>query len=290
MSNQLFTERKSHCKSFDGLELYYQSHHPVGKQMATLVIVHGFSEHSGRYRYLFEPLTRGGVALYGFDLRGHGRSAGRRGHITKWREYLEDLKVFLDLVNAQEKDTPIFLLGHSMGGLIVLDYLGNKEYSQKLQGVILSAPPLKPSGVNKPHLKILAYALSFLYPTLSFKIGVNPESISREPAGVIAYHNDPFNHGVSTTRTVTETLAAIKRVSHATLRCDFPCLFSHGDADPLTDINGSKEFFARLDCPDKEFNIYSESRHEPHNDLDRDTVIGDYLDWIRRRTGLSGAD
>ena len=122
-----------------GTNLYYQSWKPEGKISCVLAIVHGFGEHSGRYMNIINKLVPSGYAVYAFDHRGHGRSDGKRGVITSWDEFRQDLHLFLNLVRDHEIDIPVILMGHSMGGLIVLNYL-LKNPKERINAVIASSP------------------------------------------------------------------------------------------------------------------------------------------------------
>ncbi len=114
--------REGTFRGHGGLELYYQCWRPEGTPLAVLVLIHGFGEHSGRYMNVVNHLVPRGYAIWSFDHRGHGRSPGRRGFVRTWDEFREDIRLFLEMVRQQEGGLPVFLMGHSMGGLMVLEY------------------------------------------------------------------------------------------------------------------------------------------------------------------------
>ncbi len=259
------------------VELYYQCWRPEEETRAVLVIVHGFGEHSGRYMNIVDYLVPQGYAVYGFDHRGHGRSPGKRGHINEWGELREDVQAFLRLVGNQEPDLPLFLMGHSLGGLIVLEsVLRNPE---GLKGVIVSGPVLGQVGVS-PFLLILSRILSRLCPQFTMDVKLDATAISRDPAVVKAYQEDPLVHSKATARFGAEMNSAIVWTqAHAADWC-LPLLILHGGADRLSPAEGSRIFYENVNFPDKKRHEYEGGYHEPHNDIDYEQVIKDFEQWL----------
>jgi alpha-beta hydrolase superfamily lysophospholipase len=267
--------------SFTGphaLSLYYQAWCPATAPKAVLVLVHGLGEYCGRYAPVATVLTQAGYALFGFDYQGHGRSAGQRGHIDRWQDYRDSVRLFLQTVRQQEPTAPLFILGYSLGGLIVLDYI--LTHPEGIAGVMVSAPPIHPVGVAKPHLVAFARLFSGLLPRLSLAVGMDAAVLSRDPAVVAAADSDALIHSMATLRWGTETLDAIARVRDQIHTLPLPILIVHGDADQVNAISGSQELFDHITFPDKTFKIYPGSYHEPHNDLDRQQVLTDLVDWL----------
>lgn len=225
-------------------------------------------------------LTLHGYVVYGFDQRGHGRSSGQRGHINAWEEYRGDVKSFLNLIREQELNLPVFLLGHSMGALVVLDYLLRQPAG--LRGAIISGAPIEPTGVTKPYLVALARILSWIWPHFSLPLGLDISALSRDPAVVKAYEADPLVHGVTTVRWGTEILATIEWVKANAAEVKIPILLIHGGADRLNSPHGSLSFFEKVAFPDKQLKVYPESFHESHNDLNHQQVINDIEQWLER--------
>jgi alpha-beta hydrolase superfamily lysophospholipase len=267
-------------RGMDGLELSYQRWRRNGQPRGVLAIVHGFGEHSGRYMNIVNRLTGRGYVVYGFDQRGHGRSPGQRGHINCWEEYRGDLKAFLNMIGKQEPNLPLFLLGHSMGALVALDYL--LCHPAALRGAIISGAPLEPAGVAKPYLVILARFLSRLWPRFSLPLKLDPSALSRDPAVVKAYETDRLVHGVATSRWGMESLATIERVKAQAAEVKVPMLLIHGGADRLNSPNGSRGFFENVNLCDKELKVYPGTYHEPHNDMDCEQVAKDIEQWLER--------
>jgi len=263
-----------------GLSLFCQSWREGKETRVVLVIIHGFGEHSGRYANVVNQLIPQGYAIYGFDLRGHGRSPGQRGHINSWKEYREDVRAFLQMVSQREPNQPIFMLGHSMGALIALDYLLHDPAG--LRGAIISGAPLEPVGVAKPFLVLLARVLSQVWPSFSLPLGLDPRGISRDTEVVKAYQADPLVHGKTTVRWGKEILQTIEWVKAHAAEVEIPILLIHGGSDPLNSPSGTRSFFDKVTFPDKEMKIYPGSYHEAHNDLDQGQVIKDVAQWLER--------
>jgi len=263
-----------------GLDLYCQCWGPGDERRAVLAIVHGFGEHSGRYMNIVNHLTMRSYVVYGFDQRGHGRSPGQRGHINAWEEYRGDIKSFLNLIGEQELNLPVFLLGHSMGALVALDYLIRQPAG--LRGAIISGAPIEPTGAAKPFLVALARLLSRIWPHFSLPLGLDTSALSHDPAVVKAYEADPLVHGMTTVRWGTETLATIEWVKAHAADVKIPILLIHGGADRLNSPNGSRSFFEKVEFSDKELKVYPGNFHEPHNDLDHQQVVNDIEEWLER--------
>lgn len=263
-----------------GLELYCQSWRPEKVPRATLIIIHGFGEHSGRYTNVVSQFIPQGYAIYGFDLRGHGRSPGQRGHINSWDEYREDVKTFLQLISKKEPTRPVFLWGHSMGALIAQDYLIHEPAG--LRGAIISGAPLDPIGVAKPFLVLIARILSRVWPRFSLPLALDAKALSRDLEVVKAYEADPLVHGKTTVRWGTEILKTIEGVKTHASEVRIPILLIHGGADSLNSPEGTRRFFEKITLTDKEIKIYPGSYHEVHNDLDQTEVMKDVAQWLER--------
>ncbi|MCX7681191.1 MAG: lysophospholipase [Anaerolineae bacterium] len=274
--------REGTFRGFGALELYYQSWHPDGmeKPRALLPIVHGAGEHSGRYGNVVSWFVPRGYAVYAFDLRGHGRSPGPRGYITDWSEFREDVRLFLEFVRLQEADgAPLFLLGHSMGGLIVLEY--TLHYPQGLNGVIASAPVLARVGLS-PLLMALARILSGLWPRLTLNTGLDATLLSRDRAVVEAYIKDPLVHSLGTPRLGTELTRAFEWTQAHAAQMQVPCLIVHGSEDRLVPPEGSRLFYERMTLADKELRVYPGYYHELFNDVGKEQVLADVEAWVER--------
>ncbi|MBD2775714.1 alpha/beta hydrolase [Iningainema tapete] len=276
--------REGSLKGVRGVNLYYQSWHPLGNPCAIALIVHGLGSHSGLFSNVVEHLIKCGYAVYGLDLRGHGRSQGQRGHINSWSEFREDLKAFLQLIETQQPGCPRFLLGHSLGGVIALDYV--LRFPKSVQGLITMAPPLGRVGVS-PLKLTLGRTLSQVMPRFALNTGFASATASSD-RNVLAISTDRFMHSRGSARLATEFLAAIAWIQFHADDLQVPILILHGGADQVALPEGSRIFFEKISFPDKERYEYPQSRHALHRDLDYPEILTNLEDWLRRHLSPFG--
>jgi len=262
-----------------GQQMFWQSWKPARKQAkAVIVIIHGFGEHSGRYKNVVASLLPAGFAVYAADNRGHGKSFGPRGHVDSWGQFRGDLHAFLTLVREREPGLPLFLFGHSMGGLITLDYV--IRHPGGLAGVAVSGPALEQGAVS-PFLILAAKALSAVWPTFSMETGLEAEAISRDARVVAEYKADPLVHSTASARFGTEMGAAAKWVKkHAPEFCP-PLFMIHGAADRLVAPESGHEFYHSVAITDKQRIEYPGYFHETHNDVGWENPVGDLVEWFQ---------
>lgn len=260
-----------------GQDLYYQRWRPENDPKAVLVIVHGFGEHSGRYPNIVDTLVPEGYAVYSCDNRGHGKSFGERGHIDRWEDFRSDVFSFIKLVEEKEPDIPLFLMGHSLGGLIALEYI--LRVPDGVEGVIASGPALTQGSVN-PLLLVVSKIMSRLMPTLSLDTKLEGLNVSRDPEVVNTYLNDPLVHSMASARFGTEMASAAKWVRRHPQELKVPILIVHGGADKLVDPKSSRDFFEGIKLEDKTRIEYEGYFHEPHNDLGWEKPVSDILKWL----------
>jgi len=278
--NQISGETRD-LSTFEGVKgcrLYYKAWMPEVKPKAVMAIVHGVGEHIERYKNFVDALPASGYSVIGYDQRGHGNSGGQRGHIHSWEEYRGDLRIFLGVVKNLAPGLPVFLYGHSMGSLVVLDYLLRSP--EGLSGAILSGTALLPTQAAPPFLVLVAKTLSGVYPAFSMKVTLEGKSLSRDPEVAKAYMEDPLVHWQRSARWGTESLDVIEWINSHPTQVNLPILFVHGECDPLVSAEGARRFFEQVSYPDKTLRIYPECLHEPHNDLDYKQVISDIIGWM----------
>ena len=270
-------------KSRDGELLYAQAWQPEEEVRSVVCLVHGHGEHSGRYGHVAAALNRAGHALLALDLRGHGRSTGRRGHTPSLQALLEDLDLLLEQAARLFPGRPRFLYGHSMGGLLVLRYTLQRRPS--LAGVIATASALRSTLENQRFKVALARLLSRLLPALALPSGLDPDTLSRDPAVVQAYRHDPLVHDRISFRLAGELLGASRWCMEHAADFPVPLLLIHGGADRLTLPEGSREFAARApgNCTLK---VWEGLYHEVHNEPEQGEVLADILSWMEERLSL----
>lgn len=274
--------RQGTFKGTVGLELYYQSWHPEGEVRAILVIVHGLGGHSGLYGNIVEHLIPQNYAVYAFDLRGNGRSPGQRGYINAWAEFREDLQAFVQLIKTQYPEQPIFLLGHSVGAVIVLDYvLRSPSEASDFQGVIALAPTLGKIGVP-PFKLLLGRLLSRVWPRFTLSTGIDLSTASSDPAVMAAYAQDPWRHTQGSARFATEFLATVAWIQEHAADWQVPLLILHGGADQVALPEGGCDFLQRVTILDKERREYPGVYHEIQSDRNYQEMLTDLDNWLER--------
>lgn len=263
--------------------LFYQSWTPAGVPRAVLVLLHGLAEHGGRYQNLVNAMIPAGFAIYAADLRGHGRSEGKRCHVRRFGDYIEDLDSFVDLVRDKYPATRIFILGHSMGGTLAAAYA--EAHQDRLTGLILSAPALKAGSSITSRDRLLARTISFLFPSAGVA-SLESAAISRDPAVVTAYVNDPLVYtGRISARLGAELLWAVEVSIPASMsKISLPLLILHGTADRLCDPQGSRTLYGKVSSKDKSLRFYDGFYHEIFNDPERAAVFVDMREWLDRHT------
>jgi alpha-beta hydrolase superfamily lysophospholipase len=265
-------------KSFDGLGMFARSWAPGNDPKAVVCLVHGLGEHIGRYEHVGAVLTAAGYALLGFDLRGHGKSGGARGHAPSLEAVFKDIDDFVREAEMRYPSAPRFLYGHSLGGLLSLSHGLSRKVN--VRGMIVSSPGLR-TAIHKQKAKLLlAKLLGSLAPTVTLPSELPPAHLSRDPQVVTAYVNDPLVHDKITTGFGRAGLEATEIVFRRAARFPVPLLLVCGSADQIAFPRGSEEF-ARL-APRGLVTLkrYEGLYHEPHNEPEKAEVLKDYVQWL----------
>ena len=265
----------------DGLSLYTQHWTPERDTAAVVLLVHGYAEHCGRYDHVAEAFVKQGAAVHAYDQRGFGRSDGQRAYVDRFEQYLDDLDQFHRYVQARTSDVPVFLFGHSMGGLAVLLY--TLDSPQPIRGLLLSAPAVEVNPDLAPLLRKGAQVVARLCPTLP-TVRSPQASISRDPAVVEEAENDPLNyHGRTLARTGAELLRAGGMAKSRLSELQTPFMVFHGTADPLATPAWSKRLYERAAASDKTLRLYDGLYHETFNEPEQDVVLRDLTTWLAAR-------
>lgn len=270
---------EDYYKGLDDLGLYYQVWRPEKDPKAIVQIVHGLGEYSTRYKNVIDVLVPAGYIIYASDLRGHGKSEGTRGFVNKFDIYVEDQKIFNDLIREKESEKlPIFLLGHSMGSIISRIFAAT--YPDKMDGLVLSGAGTKVGGAPNFFIVAMAKLLSILTPKSTTSPGITGEDVSHDPEVIKNYDEDPQILKNITYRLAAELFKGNNKANKATPDIQVPTLVQFGSEDKL--ILHGDELEDLLQVDDKTLKKYDGLRHEVYNETkkERDKVIGDLLDWL----------
>jgi acylglycerol lipase len=267
--------------SFKGVRnanIYHQAWLPEGDVRAVLIVVHGLGEHCGRYMNVVNHLVPLGYALYGLDHIGHGKSEGTREFVERFEDYTNTLTTYYNMVKGWQTGKPIFLLGHSMGGLIASYYL--LDHQANFRGGILSAPFVKVSDSISQATMTIGKILSVVTPRAGL-VTLDVSGISRDPEVVTTYVNDPLVfHGKTPVRLGAELLKAMLRVRAEAHRITLPLIILQGGGDRLIDPAGAQILYDRVGSKDKTVKIYEGLYHEVFNEPERARVLKDVETWL----------
>ncbi len=273
--------KKIPTTSRDGTTLNLVQWSPDGQPRADILLVHGLAEHMGRYDHVAEALTTAGYQVTGVELRGHGDSEGKRGHVDEWRRYVDDFRAAAYKIGRSH-----YVVAHSMGGLVALDAL-RKPIGPEVLGVCISNPLLG-VAVDAPAIKIWAAGLlSRIWPTLPLGNELDTNHLSRDVDVVRRYEEDTLVYGTITPRWYTEMLTAIDRVFQDARSFSTPMLVLVGEGDRITSVEASHDFFERYGANDKDCINYPGLYHELFNEPEKEQILHDVTEWLKREASFT---
>ena len=280
---QTYTTKEEKVPGPGGLGIFVRSWHPGGKARGVVVICHGVNSHSGYYAWTAEQLVASGLAVYALDLHGRGQSDGERFYLDKISDYVHDVHAVVILAKSRDMGVPVFVLGHSAGGVVSCVY--TLEHQAELAGLICESFAFQ---VAAPDFALaVVKGLSHLAPhahVLRLKNAV----FSRDPQVVEAMNRDPLiANEVQPTKTVAELVRADERLKAEFPLITLPVLILHGTADKVTNPKGSQLFYETAGSTDKTLKLYEGHVHDLLNDFDKDKVMADIQGWIDKRLPVS---
>lgn len=240
--------------------------HTVPNPRARVLIIHGLSEHSGRHLNTVNWLNQKDIEVVRFDLRGAGKSGGRRQWIEQFDDYVQDTTNVFNWIQRGLKNLPLFVFGHSLGGAIALHFASS--YDSLFSGLILSAPAFQVGSAISP-LKIkLGQVIVKFAPNLRLPKSTTSSGVSRDPKVVEQYEKDPLCYHFNTLKQGDEILKTLPGLVQIASKVSVPSLIVHGSADPIIRVEGSYELLRALASNNKELYIAPDCRHELHNELE----------------------
>jgi acylglycerol lipase len=289
MASGVAIEAREETLENQGLKIFFRSWHPPITTRGVVVVVPGFNSHSGYYAWVAERLAAVGHATYAIDLRGRGRSDGERFYVDKFVDYVSDIAALMDVVKSRNARLPVFLLGHSAGGVLACLYA--LDYPSVLAGLICESFAFQTPAPDFA-LAVLK-GLSHVAPH-AHVLSLKNEDFSRDPQVVAAMNSDPLiAHETQPTKTVAELVRSDERLKEEFARITLPLLILHGTEDKAAKSSGSQLFYDRAGSTDKTLKLYDGHFHDLLNDLGKETVTTDIIAWIEARLpggATSGAD
>lgn len=279
MTQRVSGTREGRFDGVDGLNIFYRSWRPDTVARGVVVIVHGFNSHSGYYTWVASQLTDAGLAVYALDHRGRGRSDGERFFVEKVADYVSDLATFVQLAKSENPGLPVFMLGHSAGGVISCTYA--LDYQQELAGLVCESFAFR---VPAPDFALaVVKGLSHLVPHVHV-LKLKNEDFSRDPEVVRFMNADPLiANEVQPTLTVAEMVRADERLEREFPQLTLPVFIMHGTEDKATKPSGSQLFYDTAGSSDKTLKLYDGYAHDLLNDVGKEVVMQDIVRWIDAR-------
>jgi acylglycerol lipase len=279
MQDTATAAEQSTFTSTSGLNIFFRSWTPAGAARAVIVIVPGFNSHSGYYGWAAEQLVTLGVAVYAVDLRGRGKSDGERFFVAAFADYLSDVDGMVRLAQSREPELPVFVLGHSAGGVLACLY--TVEHQKNLAGLICESFAFQTPAPDVA-LAVLK-GLGHIFPH-AHVLRLKNEDFSRDPKVVAAMNADPLiAHETQPTQTVAELVRADERLKREFADITLPVLILHGTSDKAARAAGSQAFFDGAGSTDKTLKLYDGHFHDLLNDVDKETVMEDLKSWLGAR-------
>ena len=263
------------------IRLYERRLVPQAPPLANVIIIHGYGDHCSRYEWVMEQFCGEQIATYTYDQRGHGRSPGKRAYIQRFEDLLDDLDAFLAHVASDVSGAPLFLMGHSMGGMVLARHAQTRDVSAR--GLVFSNPFLAFSDEVPEFLIKLGPAIAKVLPWLP--IGkVDNSGISRVPEVVKATNEDPLcHHGRVAAHTAGEFYRMVQAIAADFPRIALPLLVIHGSADIIVSPSGSQALHDKAASADKTLHLFPDGYHEIFNDLDKEEFMAEIITWIKAR-------
>lgn len=266
-------------EGFDGTRLFLRGALPKCPVVANIIHIHGMGEHSARYFHVAECFAKYGCRFCSYDMRGHGRSAGRRGYIADYSELINDLAIVWN--HYRVEGLPMFLYGHSLGGQIAINFLAQRRPDAR--GAIITSPWFELAFRPNRFKMFLANIATHIWPTFTQHTGIDGSRLSRDQDFLAAMPDLDLVHRRMSAKMFTE----LSRGAIAARRCAhevaLPLLLIHGADDPVTSVEATLKFYKEANSQDKTLKVYPSTLHETHNDFDREAVLADITSWMRAR-------
>ena len=262
-----------------GNKIFIRECKPKNLQEKNILLIHGLGEHSRRYKEFAEFFIKNGIGVYALDLQGHGKSDGKRGHIKSFEEYLESVESSLIFIRKKFLETPIILFGHSLGGLIGLNFLIERE-SKEIESAVISSPWIETAIKIPEYLTLLQKVLKRIFPSLRLNNRLISNHLSKNKDVVSKYDKDELVHNKISLNLYSEVMKSIDNVKEKASRIKAKTFLYHGMSDKIISSKGTIEISKLLKS--HKLKLYDNVYHEPHNDLEKEEIYQDILEFIKK--------
>jgi alpha-beta hydrolase superfamily lysophospholipase len=259
-----------------GAELFFRVLEPLTAPKAAIILIHGHGDHSGGLQNISNSLVKNKYIVYAYDLRGHGQSSGKRGYIRSWDEFRGDLHEFRKLVKLDQPDLPLYIIGHSLGGLITLDYA--LDYSEGIGGIVAISP-----GISYEVTRIEKLGISLLSkvkPDYSINKSGSFQLVARDSSKFTKYYSDVLRHNMVTPGLGRGLIHAISRMEQHPQSLKLPILLQYGLADKITPPNKLRNFLNSVASVDKQAIEYASAKHRPFDEVGKKRFLSDLVGWL----------
>jgi alpha-beta hydrolase superfamily lysophospholipase len=260
----------------DGTELFFRVIEPLTAPKAAVILVHGHGDHSGGMHNLFTSLVKNGYIVYTFDLRGHGKSTGKRGFIQSWDEFRGDLHEFRKLVALDQPERPLYIVGHSIGGLITLEY--TLDHSAGISGIVAISPAISYEVTPLEHLGITL--MGKFKPDYSINKKRNIRLLKKDSVMHAKYYSDRLRHNIVTPGLGSGLIQAISSLENQAQSIKLPLLLQYGLDDKITPPTKLSKFFHLIASKDKQLYEYPLAKHRPFDEVGKEKFLGDLVGWL----------
>ena len=267
-------------QAYDGTPMHAVRWQPENEPTMVICLIHGLGEHSGRYVNMAEYYVAHGIEVVSFDLRGHGKSSGQRGHSDDFQQMMRDIDRFIYKASTINVEKPHFIYGHSLGGTLAIKY--TMSHPGEFKGVILSSPMFKPAFEPPKWKVMLGRYLQLIWPTLSLSNEIDMNALTRDKELLSGHKNDPLSHNRISARFGTQLLEEGERLLEEASTVDFPILIMHGNADELT-CHKASMLFAERAGQQSTLKLWKGFYHELHHEPKKEDVFDYCIDWMSQK-------
>ena len=263
---------------FNKKNIFLRSWSTNNDPIYNIIIIHGLGEHSGRYKEFASFFIKKNIGVFSFDLIGHGKSDGLKGHISNIKDFTDSIEEVLIQVRKRFINTPIIIFGHSLGGCLALNYLIERK-SKEISLAIISSAWIETEIQIPKYLLIIQRVIHTLFPKIRLSNRLDTKDLSKDIKIIDKYKNDPLVHDRISLNLLSEINKTIEKIKNKDYNIEIPVLIIHGKKDKIISYKGSELINKKI--KDSKLKLYDNVYHEPHNDNEKKEILEYYYDFIK---------